>query len=108
DVIEIGRQDRPSLYDPFVDRPEPLVDRADRHEVRERLAADGSVLVPLDPSTVPDLSDAGAVAVCFLHSDLDPTHERIVADLLRSRGHDVSASHEVSPQFREYERTVTT
>src|SRR4029077_8704338 len=49
-----------------------------------------------------------AVAVCLLHADLDPTHERAVADVLRARGHEVVCSHEVSPEFREYERVVTT
>ncbi|HYI61108.1 MAG TPA: hydantoinase/oxoprolinase family protein [Acidimicrobiales bacterium] len=110
DVIEIGRQDRPSLYDPFADRPEPLVARADRHEVGGRLAADGSECEPVDLDGVAalDLDGAEAVAVCLLHSDLDPAHERAVADRLRAAGHDVTCSHEVSPQFREYERTVTT
>ena len=55
---------------------------------------------------IPD--DAEAVAVCLLHADLNPTHERGVAEALMLAGHDVSCSHEVSPEFREYERTVTT
>ena len=110
DVIEIGRQDRPSLYDPFADRPEPLVARADRHEVAGRLAADGTELVPIDCEAVAalDLGGAEVVAVCLLHADLDPCHEQEVAAALRRRGIDVTCSHEVSPQFREYERTVTT
>lgn len=109
DVIEIGRQSRPSLYDSWRDRPEPLVPRLLRFEVRERLSADGSVLVPLDLTTLPELPDGvDAVAVVLLHADLDPTHERLVATELRSRGYEVSASHEVAPEFREYERLVTT
>jgi N-methylhydantoinase A/oxoprolinase/acetone carboxylase beta subunit len=111
DVIEIARQDRPSLYDNAVDRPTPLVAREDRHEVRERLDADGTVLTPLDLTTLPTPAEGvDAIAVCLLHSDIDPSHERVVADALR-RAHpdlDVSASHEISPEFREYERTVTT
>ena len=109
DVIEIGRQDRPRLYDPFADRPEPLVDRDRRLEVDERLAADGAVLVPYRAGSAPG-APAGteAVAVCLLHSDLEPDHEVRVAAELRSRGLDVCASHEVSPEMREYERTVTT
>jgi len=109
DVIEIARQNRPSLYDPWHDRPEPLVARADRLEVRERLAADGSVLVPYEPGTAP-AAPAGvdAVAVCLLHSDLDPAHERAVGAELAATGVDVTLSHQVSPEFREYERTVTT
>jgi N-methylhydantoinase A/oxoprolinase/acetone carboxylase beta subunit len=109
DVIEIARQDRPSLYDGRVDRPEPLVPRAWRHEVPGRLAADGRELEPVDAAALPPL-DAGveAVAVCLLHSDLDPAHERAVAAALEARGLDVSCSVDVSPEFREYERTVTT
>jgi N-methylhydantoinase A/oxoprolinase/acetone carboxylase beta subunit len=109
DVIEIGRQDRPSLYDQFANRPAPLVPRELRFEVMGRLGADGTELVPLDLASLPDLpDDVEAVAVCLLHADLDPTHEQAVAGALRARGLDVVASHEVSPEFREYERTVTT
>lgn len=109
DVIEIARQDRPSLYDPTVDRPEPLVPRAWRHGVVERLDARGRVLVPLDPAGVPvPAPEVEAVAVCLLHADLCPDHERAVGEVLRARGLDVSLSVEVSPEFREYERTVTT
>ncbi|MCB1017267.1 MAG: hydantoinase/oxoprolinase family protein, partial [Acidimicrobiales bacterium] len=107
DVIEIGRQHRPSLYDPWADRPAPLVERRHRHEVRGRLDHVGAELVPLgDPPPLGD--DVEAVAVCLLHADVDDRHERAVAAALRARGHDVSASHEVAPEFREYERTVTT
>jgi len=108
DVIEIGRQDRPSLYDPFVDRPAPLVAREDRHEVEGRLAADGSEVTPVSGAEDLDLGAVEAVAVCLLHADLAPDHERAVAAVLREQGRDVTCSHEVSPQFREYERTVTT
>lgn len=109
DVIEIGRQDRPSLYDQFADRPAPLVPRELRFEVAGRLGADGTEITPVDLDTVPDIpGDVEAVAVCLLHADLDPSHEQAVAAALRDRGHDVVASHEVSPEFREYERTVTT
>src|SRR5918997_2911653 len=109
DVIEIARQDRPSLYDGSVDRPPALVPRAWRYEVGGRLAADGSELEPLDAACVPDVDpDVEAVAVCLLHSDLDPSHERAVGAELESRGFDVSCSSDVSPEFREYERTVTT
>ena len=80
DVIEIGRQDRPSLYDQFADRPPPLVARDLRFEVRERLAADGSELTPVDLDALPVLpDDVEAVAVCLLHADLDPAHEQAVA-----------------------------
>ncbi|MCD9623417.1 hydantoinase/oxoprolinase family protein [Rhabdothermincola salaria] len=107
DVIEIARQDRPALYDQSATRPEPLVPRHLRLEVDERLAADGTELVPLgEIPVIPDVVDA--VAVCLLHSDLEPGHEWVVGAELEFRGHDVSCSCDVSPEFREYERTVTT
>ncbi len=109
DVVEIARQDRPSLYDHWADRPEPLVDRTHRVGVAGRLGPDGAELEPVAPvAIVPLPADTEAVAVCLLHSDLDPAHERAVAAELEGRGFDVSASCDVSPQFREYERTVTT
>ncbi|MBN2624531.1 MAG: hydantoinase/oxoprolinase family protein, partial [Acidimicrobiales bacterium] len=109
DVVEIGRQDRPSLYDHLASRPAPLVDRALRYEVAGRLAADGTELAPVDPAAVPVVDpSAEAVAVCLLHADIEPAHERAVAAVLRARGHDVTCSHEVSPEMREVERTVTT
>ena len=107
DVIEIARQDRPSLYDQWADRPEPLVPRRLRMEVDGRLDAHGDEIEPV--GTAPDVPDeADAVAVCLLHADLNPAHEHAVASELRSRGLDVTTSSEVSPEFREYERTVTT
>lgn len=109
DVIEIARQDRPALYDPWAQRPEPLVARADRLEVDERVAADGAVLVPMDIGALPPVPDGvEAIAVCLLHSDRHPGHEAAVAAALDAAGFDVSASHRVAPEFREYERTVTT
>lgn len=109
DLIEIGRQHRPSLYDPWVDRPEPLVVRELRVEVVERLDASGAVVVALDEASLPALPDhVEAVAVCLLHSDLNPAHEARVGELLAATGADVSLSHRISPEFREFERTVTT
>ncbi len=109
DVIEIGRQARPSLYDLWSDRPEPLVPRHRRIELDERLDAMGTVVRPLDLDDLPEIADGvHSIAVCLLHADLEPVHERAVAEALRARGHDVSASHEVAPEFREYERTITT
>jgi N-methylhydantoinase A/oxoprolinase/acetone carboxylase beta subunit len=109
DEIEIARQVRPSLYDPFVDRPAPLVPRELRFEVRERLDAHGRAIEPFD-GRVPALPDGiDAIAVCLLHADLDPVHEREVAAALRAaRSELVVCSHDVSPEFREYERMVTT
>jgi N-methylhydantoinase A/oxoprolinase/acetone carboxylase beta subunit len=106
DVIEIARQDRPSLYDGDARRPEPLVPRDRRFEVDGRLAADGEELTSVGP--VPDVGEVEAVAVCLLHADLNPSHERAVGDALRAAGHDVTCSSDVAPEMREYERTVTT
>ena len=107
DVVEIARQDRPSLYDTSVVRPDPLVPRAWRLEVDGRLDAEGRELEPL--GDVPDIPlGAEAVAVCLLHADLVSRHEQQVAEALRAKGHDVSVSSEVSPEVREYERTLTT
>jgi N-methylhydantoinase A/oxoprolinase/acetone carboxylase beta subunit len=106
DVLEIARQDRPSLYDVFADRPEPLVPRHLRFGVAGRLDATGREIAPL--GDVPNLGHVEAVAVCLLHADLNDAHERAVADQLRARGLDVTLSSAVSPEFREYERAVTT
>ncbi|MCA1656161.1 MAG: hydantoinase/oxoprolinase family protein [Actinobacteria bacterium] len=109
DVIEIARQDRPALYDQRADRPDPLVPRDLRLEVGGRLDAAGQEIVPVDPGSVPDVpADVEAVAVCLLHADLEPAHEQAVAGVLTGRGLDVTCSSDVSPEFREYERTVTT
>ena len=86
DVIEIGRQDRPDLYDQRARRPTPLVDRADRHEIGGRLGPDGEELEPLDLSELPGFApEVEAVVVCLLHSDLDPGHEQAVVDALARR-----------------------
>jgi N-methylhydantoinase A/oxoprolinase/acetone carboxylase beta subunit len=105
DVIEIARQARPSLYDPWADRPEPLVPRHLRFEVSGRLDAQGKEVTPLGPA--PALpSGLDAVAVCLLHADRSPHQEQAVAAALN--GHTVVCSSAVSPEYRDYERTVTT
>jgi N-methylhydantoinase A/oxoprolinase/acetone carboxylase beta subunit len=109
DEIEIARQVRPALYDSFVDRPPPLVPRDLRFGVSGRLDGRGIEIEPFD-GMLPEIAGAiDAIAVCLLHSDLDPAHERAVAAALRSaRSELVVCSHDVSPEFREYERMVTT
>jgi N-methylhydantoinase A/oxoprolinase/acetone carboxylase beta subunit len=107
DVIEIARQARPSLYDQRVDRSPPLVPRARRFEVSGRLDGRGFEVEAFD-GCVPEIEDVDAVAVCLLHADLNSSHERAVASALVARGLDVVCSHEVSPEYREYERMVTT
>ncbi len=113
DVLVIGRQARPELYNFFVQTPPPLVSAARRLGVRERVSADGHVLVPLTPAALARLRRAmrkqhlQAVAVCLLFSYLNPLHERRVARALRGLGVSVSVSHEILPEFREFERTST-
>jgi len=114
DVLAIGRQTRPRLYDLSPNRPPPLVPDELRFEANERLDHHGEVVQPLDPAEVESLLDqveaAGAesLAICFLFSFLNPAHERMVAEDARRRGMLVSASCEVLPEHREYERTSTT
>jgi len=115
DVIEIGRQHRPSLYDLTRDRPPPLVPRELRFTVRERMSPDG-VLVPLDEASLAEAVAAcraarvDAVAVCLLFGFLHPEHELRVGAALRDAlpGVHVSLSCEVLPEFREFERCATT
>ncbi len=114
DVLQIGRQNRPALYDLFADPPLPLIPEELRFEVDERVAHTGEVLQRLDPAQVDGLieelkaQNAGSVAVCLLFSFLRPEHEQIIAGKLRAAGFLVSASSEIIPEYREYERTSTT
>jgi len=115
DVLEIGRQDRSDLYDLSFDRPRPIVPRDLRFELSERIDADGRVVTPLDPEDVrqlaPRLHEASieAVAVVFLFSYLNPSHERLVGAILEEALEvPVTLSCDVLPEFREYERTSTT
>lgn len=115
DLIEIGRQKRPDLYDLQADKAPPLVTRDLRFGVAERLRHDGSVETPLDEAGVRAaaraLGEAGveAVAIGFLYGFVRPEHEeaarRIVAEELPDAF--ICASHEVAPEFREYERIST-
>lgn len=118
DVLEIGRIMRPDagLYDFSVDLPLPLVPRHLRLEARERLDAQGKVLVPLDERSVVEAAEAfaregvQAVAVCFLFSFLDPSHEEAAGQILARHlpGVPVSLSCRICPEIREYERSSTT
>jgi N-methylhydantoinase A len=115
DLLEIGRQDRPELYRLCAPKPAPLVEPQLHFEADERVGAEG-VVEPLaedEPRRLAEaLREAGAesVAVCLLFSYLDPSHEQRIAAHLRRElpGLHVSASHEVLPRFREYERCSTT
>ena len=115
DVLEIGRQDRPSLYDVWVSRPSPLVLAERRFGAPERVASDGAIIQSLTPEAARDVaarvraSGAEAVAVCCLFSFLRPEHERTLRDAIAEDGGPlVYVSHEVLPEYREYERTATT
>ena len=116
DVLEIGRGNFLKMYDVLYRRPEPLVPRGRSREVPERLSATGEVLVPLDEEAVRaaarQLLAAGveSVAVVFLFSYRDPAHEQRAAQIVAAEmpGVSVSASHRITQEWREYERTSTT
>ena len=115
DLLEIGRQNRPRLYHPCAPRPPALAERELRFEAAERIGADG-IVEELDEAEVERLvaevggSGAESVAICLLFAFSDHRHEARIAASLREAlpGLHVSASHEVLPQFREYERCSTT
>jgi N-methylhydantoinase A len=115
DLLEIGRQDRPELYRLCAPKPVPLVEPELRFEAAERIGP-GGVLEPLGAGEPERLAGeiracgAESVAICLLFSYLDPAHEEAIAAFLRRElpGIHVSASHEVLPRFREYERCSTT
>jgi N-methylhydantoinase A len=117
DVLEIRRQNRPSLYDLRARWPDPLVGRDDRLGVRERLDYRGDTLTPLDLDGVSRLvtriagGGVESVAICFLFSYANPGHERAVAQALREAlgsQFPISLSHEIAPHYGEFERTSTT
>jgi N-methylhydantoinase A len=115
DTIEIRHENRFEQYDVNIDLPPPLVPRRLRFPVRERIDAQGRVLVPLDEAGVSTLADrlaaAGvqSVAIGFLHSFTNPAHERRAGEILAKRlsGVPITLSSDVSPEMREYERFST-
>jgi N-methylhydantoinase A/oxoprolinase/acetone carboxylase beta subunit len=114
DVLRIGRQTRPELYNLMVPPRIPLVDPGLTRGVSERVAADGSVLIPLVEEDVRraiedfHAADVEAVAICFLHSYRNPSHEQQAAALLQAAGLTASVSHQVLREYREFERWSTT
>jgi N-methylhydantoinase A len=114
DVLEIGRQARARLYDLQFQKVPPLVPREHRIGARERLAADGSIVRALSLAGIHSLVQKvrrgrpDAVALCLLFSFRNSKHEGLIAKALRHAGFLVSASHEILPEFREFERTSTT
>jgi N-methylhydantoinase A len=116
DVLEIGRIRMPDMFDLTWDKPKPLVPRRHRFEITERMAADGSVVEPLNEASVlaagEQLVAAGieAVAICLINSYRNAAHEQRAEAILRQRFPDllVTASYAVLPERKEYERTSTT
>ena len=116
DTIEMGTEGRPEQYDINIIKPEPLVPRRRRFTVPERLNARGEVLVPLTDDSLEsllselDAANTESVAVGFVHAYVNPVHEIMVRDYIRSRRPDwsISISSEISPEFREFERFSTT
>ena len=116
DAYLIGRGHREDMYDLRYRKPAPLLERDSIFEVEERISASGEVLSPLDAHSVETAAksiaegDYESVAVSLIHSYVDPLHELTVRDILRSILPDIpiAMSHEVAPEWREYERTSTT
>ncbi|MEM1050173.1 MAG: hydantoinase/oxoprolinase family protein [Pseudomonadota bacterium] len=115
DVVEMRSENRFEQYDLNLKLPEPLVSRPHRYTLKERMAADGTVLLPLDPDETGRLvsviceKDYEAVAIGFLHAYANPAHENAVAEALRAAMPDlsVSLSSVISPRIREFERFNT-
>ena len=113
DVIEIGRQARPRLYDFFFDRIEPLVARELRFGIRERVDSEGKILEQPSEDQLAHLREAvqdakpDAIAIALLFSFANPANEIAVALALADLGKPLSVSHQILPEFREYERTST-
>jgi N-methylhydantoinase A len=113
DVLEIGRQARPDLYNFGVSKPATLIRPELRFGVRERVGADGAVLEPLRKNDLTalvkklKLSQAESIAISFLFSFANPTHEKAAAEALAQLGLPISISHQILPEYREYERTST-
>jgi N-methylhydantoinase A len=114
DVIQIGRQNRPDLYDLFTATPAPLVPDELRFEITERIGPSGDIQIPITKesleSLITDLCSQRpeSIALCLLFSFANPTHEQRIAIELRQAGYQVSVSSEIIPEFREFERTSTT
>jgi N-methylhydantoinase A len=116
DVLEITRANRPDLYNLYYRKPQPFVSRRYRVEVRERMNHRGEVLVPLDGEQVKQAVDffreegIASIAICFLHSYANPSHELQCRDIVARLAPDlpVTISSEITREWREYERTNTT
>ncbi len=119
DILEIGRQERPSLYDLLVERPAPLVPVAYRFGIDERTLHTGDIQTPINPAQLDTLAkhlatlELDAIALCFLFSYVNPQNEKIAAKHFAavfsgSQQIPVSCSHQILSEYREYERFSTT
>lgn len=117
DMLYIGRQEKTHIYDMFYRKPDPFTDRANVYEVAERTDPDGSIVDPIDRNQVAEvidrlIQDTGvqSIAICLLHAYANPTHERIVAEVIAERHPDIRVvlSSDVCPVHREFERASTT
>jgi N-methylhydantoinase A len=115
DIYEIGRVNRPESYNLFFEKHAPLIDRDLRFEIMERMDSQGTVLIPLDEAQVLAVArnavgqGVQAIAILFLHSYRNPAHEQRAKAIVEKEfpGIFVTASHELSQEYREYERTST-
>ena len=115
DIYEIGRVNRPESYNLFFEKHAPLIDRDLRFEIMERMDSQGTVLIPLDEAQVLAVArnavsqGVQAIAILFLHSYRNPVHEQRAKAIVEKEfpGLFVTASHELSQEYREYERTST-
>jgi N-methylhydantoinase A len=115
DVLELRRIRVPKLYDPLYQRPHPLVSRDLRLEIKERIAADGSVITAMNASDLSDLLarveelQPQAIAVCLINAHANPSHEHLIRNALKHKfpGIFLSVSSDILPELREYERTST-
>ncbi len=117
DMIEIGRQIRPKVYDLQVDAPSPLIPRSNRFEIKERVDANGNQITKISKKSLKNLikqisllKNIDGVAICFLFSFLNPVHEKKVAYTIKKKFPkiNISISSDVQPEFREFERFSTT
>ena len=117
DLLLLQRHNRRQIYDLFYQKPRPVVGRRDTFEVDERMAPGGQPIEPLEPQDAAAAVEAalaggryGSVAICLINAYANPAHERLLADLIRRRHPDltVTYSHDVTREFREFERASTT
>lgn len=114
DILELGQMRRPGLVDPDWEKPAPIVPRRDRIEVDERVDANGNILQPINRDEIEGLigrlAEAESIAICFMHSYINPEHERAARDILREHLPEmpISISSDILPELGEYERLSTT